>query len=463
MVGALGPSIGEGEILAAKYRLERELGRGTMGTVWAATHLTLQQRVAIKFIAPEFANSVEARLRFRTEARAAAHLKSRYVVQVYDDGETVEGTPYIVMQYLEGETLEQRLEREGSLPLFDAVRISAHVARALRRAHSHGIVHRDLKPGNIYLCRSDEDEHGWVAKVLDFGVAKTEGFGDRATTKPGAILGTPLFMSPEQIERASLVDHRADIYSLGVCFFNMVTGRYPFEEQSFTGVLMAICTRPLPDLRTLSPGLPEAVNLWFERCCARKPESRFQSADEAFVALQAAAEHVGPVPLEDTLHGHRAPLSRRDLPLGTKDSPIYGSDASHRAPSKPARRVSVALTLALAGVAVLGTLAAFAVARFESAARESNRIAEPTNAADAAPTNAASAGSAFAAANASPSATPQGVPRVELAAAADSGATAFSARAPAPRVPPQARKPKALPSSASRPGSVRGAPTDLGF
>ncbi len=189
-------TIREGEILGGKYRLEKEIGRGSMGTVWSAVHLTLGQRVAIKLIAAEHAQAAEARHRFSTEAKAAARLRSRYVVQVYDDGETPAGTPYIVLEYLDGETLEQRLERERDLPLNDAVRITRHVARALSRAHASGIVHRDLKPGNVFLTRSEDDEVGWLAKVLDFGIAKLEEHGIASTTKTGTLLGTPLFMSP---------------------------------------------------------------------------------------------------------------------------------------------------------------------------------------------------------------------------------------------------------------------------
>ena len=175
-------TIREGEILGGKYRLEREIGRGSMGTVWSAVHLTLGQRVAIKLIAAEYAQAADARKRFSTEAKAAARLRSRYVVQVYDDGETPAGTPYIVLEYLEGETLEQRLAREHNLPFNDAVRITRHVGRALSRAHAQGIVHRDLKPGNVFLARTEDEELGWVAKVLDFGIAKLEEQGVASTT-----------------------------------------------------------------------------------------------------------------------------------------------------------------------------------------------------------------------------------------------------------------------------------------
>jgi len=317
-------TIAEGVILGGKYRLEREIGRGTMGTVWSAVHLTLGQRVAIKLIAAEHAQAAEARLRFATEAKAAARLRSRYVVQVYDDGETPEGTPYIVLEYLDGETLEQRLERERDVPLNDAVRITRHVARALSRAHASGIVHRDLKPANVFLTRSDDDEHGWLAKVLDFGIAKVEEHGIASTTKTGALLGTPLFMSPEQVRGANAVDSRSDLYSLGVVFYNMLTGSYAFNGDSFTSVLVAICTAPLPDLRTAAPWVPASVADWFQRACARDVQVRFQSADEMIEGLDLAlgvstgayARQSSPEVRVDTLRGHAPPV-QHSIPRGT--------------------------------------------------------------------------------------------------------------------------------------------------
>jgi serine/threonine protein kinase len=305
-----------GDVIAEKYELEREVGRGAMGTVWAAFHRTLGQRVAIKLISPEHVGSPDARRRFSVEAKAAARLRSRHVVQVQDDGETASGTPYIVMEYLEGETLEQRLAHTAPLPLPDAVRIASHVGRALARAHAQGVVHRDLKSGNIFIARSDDDDHGWIAKVLDFGVAKFAEMRDASTTKTGTIVGTPLFMSPEQVRGAAHVDHRADLYSLGIVFFHMVTGRFAFNGPSYSDVLVAICTEPLPDIRELAPGLPEPLRVWFRRACARAPEDRYQSADEMVEALQEAAGAAGrvayfpgeePAPPSRTVVGHVPP------------------------------------------------------------------------------------------------------------------------------------------------------------
>ena len=282
-----------GLVIAGKYRLEEEIGRGSMGTVYRAVHLTLGQRVAIKLISGEHLQSPEARKRFGVEAKAAAKLRSRHVVQVYDDGETPEGNPYIVLEYLEGETLEQRLEREHDLPLADAVRVVTHVGRALARAHAQGIVHRDLKPANIFLVKSEDDEVGWIAKVLDFGIAKLDNQGEKGTTQAGTVLGTPLFMSPEQVRGASSVDHRADLYSLGMCLFHMLSGEYAYYSPNYSDILVGICTLPLPLLRDSSPWLPDSVEHWFQRACAKEPLERFQSADEMTEALQAAAGGAG--------------------------------------------------------------------------------------------------------------------------------------------------------------------------
>jgi serine/threonine protein kinase len=279
-----------GHVLGDKYRLEREVGRGAMGTVWAAFHVTLGQKVAIKLISAEHAGSNDARMRFGLEAKAAARLKSRHVVQVYDSGHTADGTPYIVMEYLEGQTLEQRLAEQRDIGLEEAVRITTHVGRALARAHAQGIIHRDLKSGNVFIAKSDDDEQGWVAKVLDFGVAKLMDTQAPSTTKTGSIVGTPLFMSPEQIRGASKVDHRADLYSLGMVFYNMVTGSHAFDGPSYSDVLVAICTAELPSIRKAAPWLPSELATWFEKACARERADRFQSADELVEALQAAME-----------------------------------------------------------------------------------------------------------------------------------------------------------------------------
>jgi serine/threonine-protein kinase len=279
-----------GQLIADKYRLERVIGRGAMGTVWQAVHLGLEENVAVKLVALSYSQSREARQRFRVEATAAARLRSRFAVQVYDTGETEDGIPYMAMERLEGETLEKRLLRDGALPLVDAVRITSQVARGLSRAHALGIVHRDLKPANIFLARSEDDESGQIAKVLDFGIAKMiDANESTSTTRTGTVLGTPQFMSPEQVRGLKTLDHRADLYSLGAVTFNMLTGHLAFEGEAFGDLLLAICTKPLPRILDLQPGLPAGLDSWFQLACARDPDNRFQTADELAEALAIAA------------------------------------------------------------------------------------------------------------------------------------------------------------------------------
>ncbi|MBN2192427.1 MAG: serine/threonine protein kinase [Polyangiaceae bacterium] len=278
-----------GRIVAGKYQLEQLIGEGAMGTVWRATHLNLNQRVAVKLILPELADSEAARSRFDAEAKASAALHSRFVVQIYDSGITDDGVPYIVMEYLVGEPLESRVERQGPLPLEQAVQYIGQVARGLARAHAQGIVHRDLKPANVFITQSEDGEE--VAKILDFGIAKIQRSAPAvSSTATGAVVGTPLFMSPEQARGSRSVDHRADIYSLGMVTFWALTGRYAFAGEALGELIIAICTHPLPSLAATMPGLPLALDQWFFQACARDPAARFASADALVDALVEAAQ-----------------------------------------------------------------------------------------------------------------------------------------------------------------------------
>ena len=221
------PSIG---LVGGKYQLVKLIGRGGMGSVWEARHVSLGTPSAIKFIEAEYANSAEARSRFDKEAKAAATIQSKHAIQIYDHGVTDDGKPYIVMELLTGEPLDKRIERLGTLTLQDTARILQHVSRGLARAHERGIVHRDLKPENIFIVRNTDDDEE-IAKVLDFGIAKIQNSphnpGITSSTKTGAVLGTPFYMSPEQARGLRNVDHRTDVWSLGVIAYKCLTGRLP--------------------------------------------------------------------------------------------------------------------------------------------------------------------------------------------------------------------------------------------
>jgi tRNA A-37 threonylcarbamoyl transferase component Bud32 len=274
------------DIVAGKYRLTRMIGRGGMGSVWEGLHTSLGARVAIKFIEAEYVDSDEARQRFENEARAAAMLRSKHVVQVHDHGVMPDGRPYIVMEFLAGEPLDRRLDRIGRLAPPDTVRILVQVCRALAKAHEVGIVHRDLKPENVFLVWDEEDGED-IAKVVDFGIAKFTGasMGVSSSTRTGSVLGTPYYMSPEQARGLRSVDYRSDLWSVGVIAYRCMVGHLPFEGEAVGDLLVKICTAPLPVPSQQASGVPPHFDAWFQRALAREPGERFASAMELAEAL----------------------------------------------------------------------------------------------------------------------------------------------------------------------------------
>ncbi|HEX5099078.1 MAG TPA: serine/threonine-protein kinase, partial [Polyangiaceae bacterium] len=282
-------------LVAGKYRLTELLGRGGMGSVWAGVHTTLGTRVAVKFIDAEHVDSAEARHRFENEARAAAALRSKHVVEVYDHGVMDDGRPFIVMEFLDGEPLDRRLDRLGRLPAKDMARIVGMICRALSKAHAVGIVHRDLKPENVFLVWDDEDGAD-VAKVVDFGIAKfTDSAGPTSATRTGSVLGTPYYMSPEQARGLRSVDYRSDLWSVGVIAFRCITGRLPFEGEAVGDVLVKLCTAPIPVPSQLVPDLPPGFDAWLLRALGREPETRFQSATELARSLATVCGLTAPL------------------------------------------------------------------------------------------------------------------------------------------------------------------------
>jgi len=272
--------------IAGKYRLTRLLGRGGMGAVWEGVHEHLGTRVAVKFIDSEHAGSEDVRQRFVNEARAAARLRSKHVVQIYDQGVGDDGRPYIVMEFLGGEPLDHRLERQGRLAPRETARIVLHVCRALAKAHDSGIVHRDLKPENVFLVHDEEDDTD-VAKVVDFGIAKftDPGSSGSSSTRTGAVLGTPQYMSPEQARGLRTVDHRTDLWALGVIVYRALTGALPFKGEAVGDLLVNICTADPPAPSAIAPDVPPGLDDWMRRALAREPADRFQSAAELCDAL----------------------------------------------------------------------------------------------------------------------------------------------------------------------------------
>jgi serine/threonine-protein kinase len=304
-------------LVAGKYRLTQQIGRGGMGTVWEGVHDTLGTRVAVKIIEIEHVQSPESLRRFENEAHAAARLQSKHVVEVYDHGVMPDGRAFIVMQYLQGEPLDRRLERLGRLSPRETARIVLQICRALSKAHAIGIVHRDLKPENIFLVW-DEEDGADVVKVVDFGIAKfTAPTGQVAGTYTGSLLGTPFYMSPEQARGLRTVDHRSDLWSVGVITFRCMVGRLPFEGDSVGDVLVKLCTGPIPAPSELVPDLPAGFDSWMARVLTREPLARFSSAAELGEALGAVCG----VPVRPA--------------YSTGDIPIHGSDSSALEPAGP--------------------------------------------------------------------------------------------------------------------------------
>lgn len=283
MTRALGP----GDLIMGRYRLLSLLGSGGMGSVWRAEHLHLQTQVAVKLLDPRIADDDQVIARFLLEARAAASLRNRHVVQIFDYG-VEEGNAFIVMEMLQGETLGARIERLGTLPVEQTIRFMCQVMRALAPAHDAGIVHRDLKPDNIFIT---SDEEGEYAKVLDFGVAKvTSGsLGDAGVrTQTGVMVGTPYYMSPEQA-KAKAVDQRSDIWALAVITFEALTGQRPFGGDSFGDLVLNICTQPIPVPSNIAP-VPAGFDEWFVRGTQRDVDKRFRSTREMAQELVALAD-----------------------------------------------------------------------------------------------------------------------------------------------------------------------------
>ena len=289
--GPISPLVFRGAVLAGRYRLEDIVGSGGMGAVWSATHLGIGQQVALKLVYANFARSADALQRFDREAKAVAKIKSRHVPQVYDSGVLEDGTPFLAMELLHGETLFNRVHKLGPVPLPEAISILDQCCVALGKAHALGIVHRDIKPDNIFLAQ-DNEVAGYVVKVLDFGIAKVTQLGDagHSSTRTGALMGTPQYMSPEQARALKSIDLRTDLYSLGLVAYTMLTGNLAFSGESLGDLLLQICAQPLPSLIGAAPWLPPTMENWFLTACAREPSHRYPTAQAFLEALRAAAD-----------------------------------------------------------------------------------------------------------------------------------------------------------------------------
>jgi hypothetical protein len=281
-----GAGVREGDVLAGKYRVERVLGAGGMGVVVAAYHLQLDERVALKFLLPEALGNPEAVARFAREARAAVKIKNEHVARVIDVGTLANGAPYMVMEYLEGGDLAAWIKQRGPLPIEQAVEFVLQACVAVADAHALGIVHRDLKPANLFCVRRSDGQLS--IKVLDFGISKMtdpNGLSSASATRTSALMGSPVYMSPEQMRSSKDVDARTDLWALGVILFQLLTGTTPFVGESITELAVKVATESPPPVRSFRPDVPSALEAVITKCLEKDRRSRYANVAELAVAL----------------------------------------------------------------------------------------------------------------------------------------------------------------------------------
>ncbi len=363
-----------GDIVGGKYVIERLLGQGGMGAVYLARQERLDRHVAIKFLhaasgtAGGGANP-EAHARFEREARAAAVLESEHVTRVLDVGHADDGAPYMVMEYLQGEDLSAALERRGPLPPAEAVDAVVQACDAIGEAHQRGIVHRDLKPANLFIARRSNGTA--IVKVLDFGISKAQGAAGAgvALTSTSALVGSPLYMSPEQIREARTVDGRADIWAIGVILYELLTGATPFVSEAFGELCALILTAPAGSVRALRPEVSPALEGIINRCLQKDPAQRFASVADLVTALRAAER----IPAFTPAPPASAPQVGAPVPATARTGDgVANTQTSTSVPRRRGPVIAAAIAIAafaVAGALVLGRTRSDASARPSAASR----------------------------------------------------------------------------------------------
>ena len=299
-----------GQVLAGKYRVERVLGQGGMGVVVAATHLQLGQQFALKFLLPHMCENGEAVARFGREARAAVQIQSEHVARVTDVGTLESGAPYMVMEFLQGADLAEVLQARGPLPIVEAVGFLLQASEAIAEAHALGIVHRDLKPANLFLTRRRDGSP--LVKVLDFGISKAlqDTLTSPSVTSTSAVMGSPLYMSPEQVRSTKSVDARSDVWALGVILQELLTGAPTYVAETASALMAMIAADPPTPIRQRRPDVPVEIELAILRCLEKDRDRRMPN----IVELARAIAPFGPPDA-------RASVERISRVLGDLGSP----------------------------------------------------------------------------------------------------------------------------------------------
>ncbi|HEX2876867.1 MAG TPA: serine/threonine-protein kinase [Polyangiaceae bacterium] len=464
-----------GQTIDGKYQIVRLLGQGGMGAVYEASHSGTGRRVALKVIIPGALISRDAILRFQREARAAGVIESQHIVQVLDTGiDREQGVPFMVMEYLVGEDLQKLGERLGALAPELALRIGAQACSGLQKAHEARVIHRDIKPANLFLARRDDADV--VVKILDFGIAKVKedqltGAPDQALTRTGGMMGSPLYMSPEQAVGSKAIDHRTDVWSLGAVLYEVLTGRSPHHSAQTLGqLIMAICSAPPLPLTQVAPSVPREVGEIVQRALRIDPNERFQSAAEMRDAIRQLLPS-GTNVTESMLVPAPATLSTSQPVLGAVATSAPAQSTAEpftRTAPKPAGKGPLVALGLLTGAGAVGAAFGFMSNRTDGSTSSADASAhasalpvatvmataaaeatpEPLPSTTAMPTPSASAAPAVAATNqASNGKSGSAMVAVKSATAAASAAVAAPApAAPAPAAAPAPKPPAPKPT-----------------
>ncbi len=306
-----------GDLISGKYRLLRQLGRGGMGSVWAARNELTDRDFAVKFLLPELARNRDALHRFFLEARACGQIKHPAVVAVYDMGQAEDGTPYLVMELMEGEGFDQRLARTGVLRPGEACAAIAYIARGLEEAHVRGLVHRDLKPANVFFAVDDRGET--VPRILDFGVSKATAAADPkfVRTNTGAVLGSPAYMSPEQARGDEGIDARSDVWALGIILYEAVTGHSPFDGSNYNQLMVNIMVERHKPANEMNPAVPQELSELIDHALQKEVSKRIPTARELANQLEQIAARITGTPYPGMPTRHR-PSSMAPSPTPTE-------------------------------------------------------------------------------------------------------------------------------------------------
>jgi serine/threonine-protein kinase len=404
-----------GETIDGRYRCLRVLGQGGMGAVYEAEHTGTGRRVAVKVINADMAKKTEMVLRFHREARVAGSIETPHIVQVLDTGtDPATGTVYMVMEFLRGEDMQQLIRRLGKVPSLVALRLIAQACVGLGKAHAAAVIHRDIKPANLFLSMA---EGGPVTvKVVDFGIAKimveVGGDDEHALTRTGGLLGSPLYMSPEQAMSRKTIDHRADVWSLGVVLYEALSGRVPHLADSLGELIMAICGQPVPPIQSVAPWVPSEVAAIVHGALTPDPNLRYASMSALLEAIQAVTSGriaVDPSELVSLSAAEQAVVAPGPLAFGGQASFVQtaGVNAStaaglgvsttsgqtalgvSQAASPPARKPRLWVVPAFGAMIVVGGLAGYELT-------ERKAVGAPDPAAFAAPAAVAAPSSAVA-------------------------------------------------------------------